>query len=115
MSLQEINALHILHVFGAIVLVSTVFYACAGEPATRKKLMMWNGIASLLVLLSGIRMWQGIYQFHRGWPIVKLVCWLLLSALGGIAYRRRAKTPLWMTLALAAALVALVMVYTQPF
>jgi hypothetical protein len=115
MSLQEINALHIIHVFGAIGLMVSVFYACAADPGTRKKTMMWSGIASLLVLLTGVRMWQGLYHFHGVWVIVKLVCWLVLSGLSGVAYRRREKTPLWMTLALAAALIALVMVYTQPF
>jgi hypothetical protein len=115
MSLQEINALHIIHVFGVIGLVASTFYACAGEPGTRKKTMMANGIASLLVLLTGIRMWQGLYHFQGVWVIVKLVCWLVLSGLGGAAYRRREKTPLWITLSLAAVLIALVMVYTQPF
>ena len=115
MSLPEIRALHIIHVFAAVGLVASLFYACAGEPGTRKKVMMWSGIASLLVLLTGIRMWQGIYNFKGGWVIVKLLCWLILSGLGGVAYRKRANTSSWIVLGLGAALIALVMVYTQPF
>lgn len=115
MRLQEINLLHILHVFGAIALVASVFYACAGAPETRKKLLKWSGIASLVVALTGVRMWQGLYHFHGGWVWVKIVCWLAISAFAGIAYRRREKAGLWILLALVASFVALAMVYTQPF
>jgi hypothetical protein len=115
MSIQENNALHILHVFGAIGLVASVFFACAGAPETRKKLLRWSGVANLLLVLTGVRMWQGLYQFQGGWVWVKLFCWLALSAFAGIAYRRREKAQLWVVLSLTAALIALVMVYTRPF
>jgi hypothetical protein len=64
---------------------------------------------------TGIRMWQGFYQFQGGWPIVKIVCWLALSACAGVAYRRREKAGLWIVLSLIFALIALVMVYIRPF
>jgi len=115
MNPAEYNALHIIHVFSAIALVATVFYACAGAPETRKKTLMLSGIASLLVLLTGVRLWQGLYNFTGGWAIVKVVCWLGLSAFGGIAYKRRAKVGLWITLSLVLSLLALAMVYVKPF
>ena len=115
MSLQEIRALHIVHVFAVIGLVASVFYACVGAPDSRKKVLRWSGIASLLVALTGIRMWQGLYQFQGGWAWVKILCFLAIAAFVGIAYRRREKATLWMVLSLVAALVALVMVYLQPF
>ena len=115
MNPAEYSALHIIHVFSAIVLVATVFYACAGAPETRKKVLMFSGIASLLVLLTGIRMWQSFYNFSGGWAVVKIVCWLGLSAFGGLAYKRRAKAGLWIMLSLVLSLVALVMVYVKPF
>ena len=111
----EQNALHIIHVFGAIGLVATVFYACAAAPETRKKLMLWNGILSLLVLLTGIRMWQAMFNFGGGWAIVKLVCWLVLSSIGGLAYRRRAQAGLWMAISLVLSAIAVAMVYLKPF
>jgi hypothetical protein len=95
MSSAEYNALHIIHVFAAVGLVGLIFYACAAASDTRKKAMMWSGILTLLVLLTGIRLWQGIYSWSGGWAIVKLVCWLGLSAFGGLAYRRREKVGLW--------------------
>jgi len=115
MNPHELESLHIIHVLAAIGLIATTFYACAGAPETRKKVVMWAGIASLLVVLTGIRMWQGLYGFAGGWAIVKLVCWLGLSAFAGVAYRRRARAGLWIQLTLVLTLVSLTMVYLRPF
>jgi len=115
MNPAEYNALHILHVLSVIVMGATVFYACAGAPETRKKTLMWSGVASVVALLTGIRMWQALYEFSGGWAIVKLVCWLGLSAFVGLAYKRRAKAGLWITLTLLLTAIAVVMVYTRPF
>ena len=76
---------------------------------------MASGIASLLMLLTGIRLWQGLYQFSGGGVIVKLVCWLGLSALTGIAYRRRGIAGMLGAITIALATVALYMVYFRPF
>ena len=114
---HELNALIILHIFAVIVLVGTVFYACAGALETRKKVLMWNGIASLVVLLTGGRLWMVLkptFQ-QQGWLVVKFVCWLGVSALAGFAYRRREKAGLWMVLALVLALTAVAMVRVKPF
>lgn len=115
MNPAEHNALLIIHLFSIIVMVACIFYAAAGAPETKKKVMMWSGIATLLAVLTGVRMWQALYGFHMGWPIVKLVCWLGLAAFAGIAYRRREKAGLWITLSLVLSAVALVMVYVRPF
>ncbi|MEI6862422.1 MAG: hypothetical protein WCL04_09245 [Verrucomicrobiota bacterium] len=114
---HELNGLVILHLFAMLVLVGTTFYACAGAPETRRKVLMWSGIASLLVLLTGGRMWMVLkptFQ-QQGWLVVKLVCWLGLSAFAGLAYRRREKACLWIALTLALALTAIAMVRVKPF
>jgi CDP-diglyceride synthetase len=115
MSPTEINTLHILHVASAMFLVGWTFYAFAGPPESRKRVLVLSGIVSLVVLLTGIREWQGIYGFHGGWPFVKLACWLGLSAIAGIAYRRRERVQIlvWITVALVT--LAVVMAYTKPF
>ncbi len=115
LSPHEYNSLRILHVLSVIGLVGTVFYACAGAPETRKKVLMWSGIASLLALLTGFRLWQGAYGLTGGWAVVKLVCWLGLSAFAGLAYRRRAQAGLWLKLTLVLTATALAMVYVKPF
>ena len=50
-----------------------------------------------------------------GWLIVKLACWLGLSALAGFGYRRRGAAGTLMIVAVLLAFIAVVMVYTKPF
>jgi hypothetical protein len=116
MNPAELNALHIVHVAAVLVLIAYTFFAFAGAPGTKKRVMMITGISTLLVLLTGIRMWQGLFSFYAfGWIIVKIVCWLGLSALTGLAYRKRDQANVLMVVALVLAIVALVMVYAKPF
>jgi len=115
MNPSELNTLHIVHVLSVLGLTGATFYAFAGAPESRKRVLMWSGIASLLVLLTGVRMWQAEYQFHGGWVVVKLFCWLGLSAIGGIAYKRRGATGLLLLITLALLATALAMVYVRPF
>ncbi len=108
---------HILHVFALLVLTAQTFAALANPaPEGRRQTVILTGIASLLMLISGFGLLAKLYPGHfPGWAIVKLVCWLGFSALAGLAYRRphlRGKLSL---LGFAALLVALVMVYAQPF
>jgi ABC-type transport system involved in cytochrome c biogenesis permease subunit len=115
MNPAELNLLHVVHVASVVVLIAYTFFAFAGAPETRKRVMAITGVATLLVLLTGIRMWQGKYGFApMAWVIVKLVCWLGLSALTGLAYRRRQQTNALMVVALLLAVIALVMVYYRP-
>jgi len=116
MNPNESNVLHLLHVVGLLVLTGYTFFAFAGPPETRKRVLAITGIASLLVVLTGVRLWQGRFGFvPHGWIIVKLVCWLGVSALGGMAYRKRDKANLLMTIALVLLVVAVAMVYLKPF
>ena len=116
MNFTEYELLHVLHVAAALVLMGQIFFALAAPPETRRRTLIWAGGASLVNLLAGLRLWQSVYGFApAGWLVIKVVCWLGLSALAGIAYRRRAQAGLlaWVTLALAVAAVA--MVYLKPF
>lgn len=115
MSPFELNLLHVLHVGSIVTLLAFIFYGFAGAPESKKMVMIVTGIATIVAVLTGIRMWQGMYAWHGGWVIVKLVCWLALSALAGIGYRKRQSAGLWMTIVLAIAVIALVMVYFKPW
>lgn len=116
MNPHEFLALHLLHVAAAFVLMGYTFYAFAAPPETRRKVLMWTGGASLVMLLTGLRMWQGIYDFAPGgWLVVKMGCWLGLSALAGIAYRKRERAGAFAGIALILVVTALVMVYVKPF
>lgn len=116
MSPHENNALHLIHVLGVLVMAAYTFYAFAASLETRKRVLMITGIASLLVVLTGVRMWQGLFSFEMlGWVWVKIVCWLGLSALTGMAYRRREKAGALIGWTLTLATVAVAMVYLKPF
>ncbi len=106
---------HIIHVLSLLVLFGGTFYAFAAPAETRKKTLMVTGIASLLMLISGVGL---LHKMHYGfpvWAIVKVVCWLGLSALAGIGYRRRGIACTLKLIAFALAVVAVVMVYVKPF
>jgi len=107
---------HIIHLVSLFVLFGYTFYAFAAPAETRKKVLMITGIASLLVMVSGFGLVSKVYANHfAGWMIVKLVCWLGLSALTGLGYRRRGAVGVFAVVAVVLALVAVVMVYAKPF
>ncbi len=116
MKIHELNFLHLFHVSAVLVLVAYTFFAFAGPAETRKRVLMITGIASVLVLLTGVRMWQGVFAFQASaWIFIKLGCWLGLSALTGLAYRKREQANTLMIVALVLAITALAMVYLKPF
>jgi hypothetical protein len=110
----------ILHIAGILFLTGTVFAVFGGAPDSRRKLiMMVGGILSLLVLVSGFGLAARKLDppYPAGLPLwlwVKVICWLWLSAVAGLAYRRRHLTPLWMGLTIGALLTALCMVFLKP-
>ncbi len=107
---------HLLHVFALLVLTAHTFMAFANpDPVNKKRTMMITGIAALLMLISGFGLVAKIYSNHiAAWMVVKMVCWVGLSALAGIAYRRPHLRGKLAFTALALLLVALVMVYFKP-
>jgi uncharacterized membrane protein SirB2 len=107
----------ILHVFSLLVLTAWTFAAFAHPaPETRKQALIVTGIASLLMLISGFGLLAKLYAGHfPAWVIVKLVCWLVFSALAGVAYRRPHLRSTLALVGFSALLVALVMVYARPF
>lgn len=106
---------HVLHVVAVILLTGYTFYAFAAPPETRKRVMMITGIASLLALVGGFGLQAKLAVGWPGWLIVKILCWLGLSALAGIGYRRRDAAGTLAMVAIALVLIAVVLVYSRPF
>lgn len=108
---------HVIHVFSLAALIGYSFYAFAlPAPETKKRVMMVTGIASLLMLVAGFGLIHAMgYSMKSGWIWVKFACWLGLSALPGLAYRRREKAGLFIVIALVLVLIAVAMVYYKPF
>lgn len=105
----------ILHVVSVLVLTGYTFYAFAAAPETRKRVLAITGTASLLALVAGFGLQAKLAVGWPGWLFVKIVCWLGLSALAGIGYRRRGAAGTLAIVASALVVVAVVLVYTKPF
>jgi hypothetical protein len=106
---------HILHVSALLVLFGYTFYAFAAPAESRKRVLIITGIASLVMLVAGFGLITKLRIGFPGWIIVKIVCWLGLSALTGLAYKRRAQANTLMLVTLALAITSVLMVYLKPF
>ena len=107
---------HIVHVLAAFALVGLIFAAFANPlPLLRRKVLGASGVASLLVVIAGFGL-AGLLKYgFPGWIIGKLICWLGLSAIAGIAYRQPKKIPLLAGVTGLLLVAALYLVYFRPF
>lgn len=80
------SVFHFVHLSAVLLLAGVSFYAIAATD-NRKKLLMWSGIASLLVLITGFGLLGVSKMGFPLWAIVKTVIWLGLSAMAGLAFR----------------------------
>jgi hypothetical protein len=112
---MSLTTYHVLHLSSIIVLLAYSFYAFAAPAETRKRVLMITGVATLLVLITGFAMLAKLHLGFPVWAAVKLVCWIGLSMVAGMAYRRRAQADALMLIALALAITAVVMVFVRPF
>jgi len=107
---------YVLHIASLLVLTGFTFFAFAGPPpATKKKVMMLTGIASLLMLVSGVGLMHKLDYAWRGWVFVKMACWLAISAFAGVAYRRPGIRGVLSALTVLLGGIAVYMVYYKPF
>lgn len=115
--MERLPYYQILHILSLIVLTAHTFMAFANPaPENRKRTMMITGIAALLMFISGFGMLTLTkVPFATGWVIVKLVCWLGLTALSGMAFRRVENRGTYSVVALVLITTALFMVYKRPF
>ena len=78
------------------------------DPEKRKRSLMLTGILSLVMLVGGFGLVARVYDNQwASWMFVKIACWLGLSALAGIAYRKPEKAGGLMLLATVLVLVAI--------
>lgn len=115
--MERLPYYQLLHILSLIVLTAHTFMAFANPaPENRRRTMMLTGIAALLMFVSGFAMLslQKI-PFATGWVIVKLVCWLGLASLAGLAYRQVHLRGVLSTVALVLIATAIFMVYFRPF
>ncbi len=113
---MSLNFLHILHIVSAIFLVAVNFWAFASlKPEQKRPIMKWSGIASLGVFLSGFAMQGMLHLGFPGWLVIKILCWLLLSAVAGAAYRHPENIRVYIRATFVLVLTAVTMAYLRPF
>ncbi|HLP26882.1 MAG TPA: hypothetical protein VK477_14470 [Acidobacteriota bacterium] len=115
--MERLPYYQVLHLLSLAVLSAHTFMAFANPaPENRKRTMMVTGIAALLMLVSGFAMLSiNKIPFSSGWVIVKLVCWLGVTAMAGLAYRKAHLRGVLSFITLALVATAFVMVYFRPF
>jgi uncharacterized membrane protein SirB2 len=115
--MERLPYYQVLHLLSLAVLSAHTFMAFANPaPENRKRTMMITGIAALLLFISGFGMLSiNKIPFATGWVIVKLVCWLGVSAMAGLAYRKAHLRGVLSFITLALVATAFVMVYFRPF
>ncbi len=110
----------LIHVFSILMLSGSIFYIAANpQKHKKKKMMAITGILSLVALVAAGGMLGMNYKglpaggWTQGWVIVKLVAWLFISGLAGMAYKK----PKGFVLSglIVAVGIALYMVYFRPF
>ena len=107
---------HVLHVASVLLLVAYTFRACAApRPELRRGALIVTGILSLVAVVAGFGLLGKLGLGFEPWIIVKLVCWLLISGLTGMAFRRPSLAGMLSLLTAALAVVAVYCVYFRPF
>ncbi len=106
----------LLHLTSVILLSGATFAAMADpHPDKRRHFLMMSGTLSLLVAMSGFGLSGMLRIGFPGWLLVKLVCWLVLTGLTGMAFRMTGQSRMLATVAAGVILVALIMVTYKPF
>ncbi len=102
----------VLHVASMVLLTAVVFQGFANpDPGNRKRSLALSGVLALLMLTGGFGLVAVMKVGFAWWVIVKLVCWLGLSSIGGIAFRKPHLIPRLSVLATVLVLVAISTVY----
>lgn len=105
----------VAHVLSGFVLVAFTFQAfIAPVPQNKRRLMMYTGIASLLMVVAGFGLQAKLNVGFPLWLLIKIACWLGLSALSGLAFRTPLMARMYSLIALVLIAIAVTCVYFKP-
>lgn len=111
---MKVQIYQMLHVVSMVLLTAFLFQAFANpDPKNRKRTAMITGILGLLALVGGFGLVSVMKVGFPWWVIVKVVCWLGLTSMSGMAYRRPQRIPLLTGVAIALIIIAIVTVYSR--
>lgn len=105
----------LMHLISGFLLVAVTFQAFAApDPARRKASLAVGGVLSLLMLTGGFGLMARFQVEWSTWIYIKIACWLVLSALAGMAFRRPAMARLLSVVGAVVICAAVWAVYTKP-
>lgn len=111
---MKLSIYQILHVGSMVLLTAFTFMAFANpDPKGRKKTMMITGILSLLMLIGGFGLLAVMKYGFPVWVWLKVLCWLGLSGMAGMAYRKPESVGTWKIITIVLVLVAIATVYLK--
>lgn len=112
---MKVQIYQFVHAVSIILLTGFTLYVAANpQRGQKKKMMMVTGILALVALVGGSGLMAVLgYSWLSGWVIVKILAWLFLTALAGMAYRK--SQSFVVTSVVIAVAVAVYMVYFKPF
>ena len=106
----------IFHIVSLVLLAGVTFSAFAAPSSERRKFsLMWSGILSVVVLVTGFGLLARLGLPFQGWVTIKLACWLALAMMVPMAFRRPAHASLWSRVTIGAIFVGVTMVILRPF
>ena len=106
---------YVLHVAAGFLLFGWTFQAFAApDPGNKRRIAMLTGIASLVMLVGGFGLVAKLKTGFPLWLIVKIGCWLVLSALSGVAFRQPSRAKGLSMFAILIMAIAVLMVYLKP-
>ena len=109
---MKIQIYQILHVVSMVFLTAFVFQAFANpDPKNKKKTLMITGILSVLMLVGGFGLLAVMKIGFTWWITIKLVCWLGLAGMAGMAYKKPEKICLFKAITIILVVIAIAMVY----
>jgi hypothetical protein len=107
---------HVTHLISVFILVGILFWALSDPDSAKKKpALKWSGIASLVALIAGFGLLARLGVGFPIWVTVKLVCWLVLTGLVGMAYKMPEKRKALLGVSIFLISLAVVMVSLKPF
>lgn len=103
---------YILHVLSGFLLTALTFAAFAAPtPESRKRNLRLTGILALVMLIGGFGLMARLQYQWAPWVFIKIGCWLILSGMAGMAYRRPGKGGFLMVLTGTLVAIAVSTVY----
>lgn len=109
---MKLQIYQVLHVVSMVLLTAFIFQSFANpDPKNKKRTGMITGILALTMLIAGFGLVATMKVGFPWWVIVKLLCWVGLVSISGMAYRKPKSIPLLTAAAIAFILIAIVTVY----